>query len=68
VHKGEFLSFCFERILHHSGAEYNESSFEIGLEMHEKLRYHRHTHVFVSAPTQGYGLYVDWMLQESEHS
>ena len=24
------------------------------------------THVFVSDPTQGYGLYVDWMLQESE--
>ncbi len=23
------------------------------------------THVFVSDPTQGYGLYVDWMLQES---
>ncbi len=27
--------------------------------------YHRYTHVFVSDPTQGYGLYVDWMLQES---
>ena len=24
------------------------------------------THVFVSDPTQGYGLYVDWMLQEAE--
>ena len=24
------------------------------------------THVFVSDPTQGYGLYVDWMLGESE--
>ena len=23
------------------------------------------THVFVSDPTQGYGLYVDWMLQEA---
>ena len=23
------------------------------------------THVFVSDPTQGYGLYVDWMLGES---
>ena len=23
------------------------------------------THVFVSDPTQGYGLYVDWMVQES---
>lgn len=23
------------------------------------------THVFVSDPTQGYGVYVDWMLQES---
>ena len=23
------------------------------------------THVFVSDPTQGYGLYVDWMLQET---
>lgn len=23
------------------------------------------THVFVSDPTQGYGLYIDWMLQES---
>ena len=23
------------------------------------------THVFVSDPTQGYGLYVDWMLQEN---
>ena len=22
------------------------------------------THVFVSDPTQGYGLYIDWMLQE----
>ena len=27
--------------------------------------YHRHTLVFVSDPTQGYGLYVDWMLGES---
>ena len=26
------------------------------------------THVFVSDPTQGYGLYVDWMLQESNES
>ena len=26
------------------------------------------THVFVSDPTQGYGLYVDWMLGESEHT
>lgn len=25
------------------------------------------THVFVSDPTQGYGLYIDWMLQETEH-
>lgn len=25
------------------------------------------THVFVNDPTQGYGLYVDWMLQESGH-
>ena len=25
--------------------------------------YHRRTYVFVSDPTQGYGLYVDWMLQ-----
>lgn len=24
------------------------------------------THVFVSDPTQGYGLYIDWMLQEAE--
>lgn len=24
------------------------------------------THVFVSDPTQGYGLYVDWMLEESQ--
>lgn len=24
------------------------------------------THVFVSDPTQGYGLYVDWMLQEAD--
>ena len=24
------------------------------------------THVFVSDPTQGYGVYVDWMLQEAE--
>ncbi len=23
------------------------------------------THVFVSDPTQGYGLYIDWMIQES---
>lgn len=23
-------------------------------------------HVFVSDPTQGYGLYIDWMLQESD--
>lgn len=30
------------------------------------FRYHRHTHVFVSDPTQGYGLYIDWMLQEAE--
>ena len=22
------------------------------------------THVFVSDPTQGYGLYIDWMLQK----
>ena len=29
-------------------------------------RYHRHTHVFLSDPTQGYGLYVDWMLGESQ--
>jgi len=28
------------------------------------FRFHRHTHVFVSDPTQRYGLYVDWMLQE----
>ena len=28
--------------------------------------YHRHTHVFVSDPTQGYGVYVDWMLQEAD--
>ncbi|MBQ8554309.1 MAG: hypothetical protein IJ438_00410 [Clostridia bacterium] len=35
------------------------------LELREKLRYHRHTHVFVSDPTQGYGLYVDWMLEEA---
>ena len=27
--------------------------------------YHRHTYVFVSDPTQGYGLYVDWMLGEA---
>ena len=27
--------------------------------------YPRHTHMFVSDPTQGYGLYVDWMLQEA---
>lgn len=26
--------------------------------------YHRRTHVFVSDPTQGYGLYIDWMLQK----
>ena len=24
------------------------------------------THVFVSDPTQGYGVYVDWMLEESQ--
>ncbi|MBP3637980.1 MAG: hypothetical protein J6K13_10540 [Clostridia bacterium] len=36
--------------------------------MHEKLRHHRHTHVFVSDPTQGYGLYVDWMLGETEQA
>ena len=24
------------------------------------------THVFVNDPTQGYGVYIDWMLQESE--
>jgi len=24
------------------------------------------THVFVSDPTQGYGLYIDWMLQETQ--
>jgi len=24
------------------------------------------THVFVSDPTQGYGLYIDWMLQQAE--
>ena len=24
------------------------------------------THVFVSDPTQGYGLYVDWMLGEAD--
>lgn len=29
-------------------------------------RYHELTHVFVSDPTQGYGLYIDWMLQEAE--
>lgn len=28
-------------------------------------RYHGRTYVFVSDPTQGYGLYVDWMLGES---
>ena len=26
------------------------------------------THVFVSDPTQGYGLYVDWMMQEANAS
>lgn len=26
-------------------------------------RYHGRTYVFVSDPTQGYGLYVDWMLE-----
>ncbi|MBQ8554311.1 MAG: hypothetical protein IJ438_00420 [Clostridia bacterium] len=30
-----------------------------------KLWYHRHTHVLVSDPTQGYGLYIDWMIQEA---
>ena len=29
--------------------------------------YHHHTHVFVSDPTQGYGLYIDWMLGEASH-
>ena len=29
------------------------------------FRYHRHTHVFVNDPTMGYGLYIEWMLQES---
>ena len=24
------------------------------------------THVFVSDPTQGYGVYIDWMLEESD--
>ena len=24
----------------------------------------QNTHVFVSDPTQGYGLYIDWMLQK----
>lgn len=28
--------------------------------------YHRRTYVFVSDPTQGYGLYVDWMLGVAE--
>lgn len=23
------------------------------------------THVFVSDPTQGYGLYIDWMLDQA---
>jgi len=33
---------------------------------HDLYWYHRHTHVFVADPQQGYGLYIDWMLQESE--
>ena len=24
------------------------------------------THVFVSDPTQGYGVFIDWMLQQSD--
>ena len=28
--------------------------------------YHRRTYLFVSEPMQGYGLYLDWMLQEAE--
>ena len=24
------------------------------------------THVFVSDPAQGYGMYIDWMLEESD--
>ena len=29
-------------------------------------RYHLVTHVFVSDPTQGYGVFIDWMLEESD--
>ena len=29
-------------------------------------RYHLLTNVFVSDPTQGYGVFIDWMLDESD--
>ena len=29
-------------------------------------RIHGHTHVYVNDPTQGYGLYIEWMLAQSE--
>ena len=32
------------------------------------FRFHRHTHVFVSAPTQGYGLYVAWTPERHPHA
>ncbi|MBQ9301331.1 MAG: hypothetical protein IJ214_12570 [Clostridia bacterium] len=29
-------------------------------------RYHRLTHVLGSDPAQGYGVFIDWMLEESD--
>ncbi len=44
---------------------------ERGSDIAVKLRdadWHHHTPVFIPAPTQGYGLHVNWMLQESAKS
>ena len=43
-----------------------ERGSDIEVKLHECGLHHRHTHMFVSDPTQRYGLYVDWMPGEAD--